>query len=79
MERNENGYPVTERQPEAPKRQRNCDTGTAMCDLDSLMPGYVYAPMQKFCMLYSNGEALKHGTLIEQLYLPMEVYGRERK
>lgn len=45
--------------------------------VDMLEPAYVYAPRQKFCMLYSNDEALWHGTLFEQLYKPMEVYGRE--
>ena len=37
---------------------------------------YVYAPKQSFCMLYSDTEAMKHGTLFEQLYKPMEVYPR---
>ena len=45
--------------------------------LDSFMPGYIYAPRQKFCMLYSARDALSHGTLFEELYKPMEVYGRE--
>jgi hypothetical protein len=40
-------------------------------------PAYVYAPSQKFCMLFSDDDALWHGTLFEQLYKPMEVYGRE--
>lgn len=37
---------------------------------------YVYAPKQSFCMLYSDSDALTHGTLFEQLYKPMEVYPR---
>ena len=45
--------------------------------LDGFMPGYIYAPRQKFCMLYSTRDALSHGTLFEELYKPMEVYGRE--
>lgn len=45
--------------------------------LDSMEPAYVYAPSQKFCMLFSDDDALWHGTLFEQLYKPMEVYGRE--
>lgn len=44
---------------------------------DEVKLAYVYAPNQKFCMLYSAEEALKHGTLFENLYKPMEVYGRE--
>lgn len=38
---------------------------------------YVYAPNQRFRMLYSASDALDHGTLFEELYKPMEVYGRE--
>ena len=45
--------------------------------LDSRPLAYVYAPNQRFCMLYSASDALNHGTLFEQLYKPMEVYGRE--
>ena len=80
MERNENGYPVRDMAPQGGSTRESCqnrDTGTTFCDLDGLMPGYVYAPMQKFCMLYSPEEALRHGTLFEQLYKPTEVYGRE--
>ena len=45
--------------------------------LDAYPLAYVYAPDQRFCMLYSAEDALSHGTLFEQLYKPMEVYGRE--
>ena len=45
--------------------------------LDSRPLAYVYAPNQRFCMLYSASDALDHGTLFEALYKPMEVYGRE--
>lgn len=38
---------------------------------------YAYAPDQMFRLLYSAGDALKHGTLFEELYKPMEVYGNE--
>ena len=50
--------------------------GTGDCR-DNMPLGYVYAPDQKFCMLYSAKDALAHGTLFEELYKPMEVYGRE--
>ena len=50
--------------------------GTGTC-LDSKPLAYVYAPNQMFRMLYSANDALKHGTLFEELYKPMEVYGRE--
>ncbi|MBO7196363.1 MAG: spore coat associated protein CotJA [Clostridia bacterium] len=42
-----------------------------------MLLAYVYAPDQRFRMLYSANDALKHGTLFEELYKPMEVYGRE--
>ena len=45
--------------------------------LDTMPLAYVYAPNQKFCMLYSASDALSHGTLFEQLYKPTEVYGNE--
>ena len=45
--------------------------------LDNMPLAYAYAPDQMFRMLYSANEALKHGTLFEELYKPMEVYGRE--
>lgn len=45
--------------------------------IDTLPLAYVYAPNQNFRMLYSAEEALKHGTLFEELYKPKEVYGRE--
>ena len=50
--------------------------GDGTC-LDMKPLAYVYAPNQKFRMLYSANDALKHGTLFEELYKPMEVYGRE--
>lgn len=50
--------------------------GSGNC-LDNMLVGYVYAPDQRFRMLYSANDALKHGTLFEELYKPMEVYGCE--
>lgn len=68
MERNENGYPRS----------------TAPCDphsdaLDSLPLGYSYTPIQRWRMMYRPAEALSRGTLFEELYKPMEVYGHESK
>ena len=78
MERNENGYPGHRVDlGNAGQGGSGCAADSDKSCLDNLMPGYVYAPMQKFCMLYSADEALRHGTLFEQLYKPMEVYGRE--
>ena len=45
--------------------------------LDNMPLAYVYGPDQMFRMLYSANDALAHGTLFEELYKPMEVYGRE--
>lgn len=45
--------------------------------IDEMSLAYVYSPDQKFCMLFSDEQALAHGTLFEQLYKPMEVYGNE--
>lgn len=50
--------------------------GNGSC-LDNMPLAYVYAPDQVFRMLYSANDALKHGTLFEELYKPKEVYGRE--
>ena len=50
--------------------------GDGSC-LDNMPLAYVYAPNQVFRMLYSANDAMKHGTLFEELYKPMEVYGRE--
>lgn len=50
--------------------------GDGSC-LDYKPLAYVYAPDQMFRMLYSANDALKHGTLFEELYKPREVYGRE--
>jgi len=47
--------------------------------LDGELLAYVYAPDQRFRLLYSAKDALTHGTLFEELYKPMEVYGREQK
>lgn len=45
--------------------------------LDYMPLAYAYAPDQAFRMLYTANDALNHGTLFEELYKPMEVYGRE--
>ena len=56
-------------------RMGQCGEGAS--ELDSMPLAYVYAPNQRFCMLYSASDALDRGTLFEELYKPMEVYGRE--
>lgn len=51
--------------------------GDGSC-LDLKPLAYLYAPDQRFRMLYSADDALRHGTLFEELYKPMEVYGNEQ-
>lgn len=79
MDRNENGYPTPIVGGEE-KGQMNSDRsgcgGDNSC-LDQMTLAYVYAPNQQFRMLYSANEALRRGTLFEELYKPMEVYGNE--
>ena len=91
MERNENGMPIakngkpiedmTRTERRAPMNTDGCSGENGGCGgvgaLGALPLAYVYAPSQKFRMMYSPEDALKHGTLFEELYLPMEVYGRE--
>ena len=66
MEKNENGYP---------RMSSPCDP--AADALDSHPLGYSYTPIQRWRMMYRPDEALSRGTLFEELYKPMEVYGRE--
>ena len=49
--------------------------GDGSC-LDNMPLAYVYAPDQVFRLLFTANDALKNGTLFEELYKPMEVYGR---
>ena len=69
MEKNENGYPVSDRSREDPE----CG-GVSLSDKPL---GYAYVPIQRWRMLYKPEDGLKAGTLFEELYLPMEVYGHE--
>lgn len=80
MLKNENGCPCMNT---APQGARTGETamhmgcgGTGDC-LDEKPLAYAYVPDQRFRMLYSAEQALAHGTLFEELYKPMEVYGRE--
>ena len=104
MDKNENGFPITEKRPSTNggcgcEGYGNGDAGGTMHEnngtngsrvqgiagngcggttcVDAFPLAYVYAPNQTFRLLYSASEALKHGTLFEELYKPMEVYGRE--
>ena len=77
MERNQNGYPVTPGEVQR-NGQYGCDNGHGEkgVPLDDMPIGYAYVPMQKFRMLFSAENALSHGTLFEELYLPTEVYAK---
>lgn len=79
---NGGGCPRSEVRESTQKLNENVTTvGNGGCGgsgcVDALSLAYVYAPNQNFRMLYSAEAALKHGTLFEELYKPMEVYGRE--
>ena len=85
MDKNENGYPCRCMSGSA-DGSAPCQNGTAAdmggnCGgggcLGEMPLAYVYAPNQTFRMLYTANDAMKHGTLFEELYKPMEVYGRE--
>ncbi len=84
MERNENGYSefrFTNPQNTQNRSSQNgsCRGGCGMKPEDGMCDGcgahqlaMVYSPYQCWRMLYSPDEALKHGTLFEELYKPLE-------
>ncbi len=80
MLKNENGYPcvntVVRTLPTDETGTPSGCGGAGNC-LDNMPLAYVYSPDQRFRMLYSAEQALAHGTLFEELYKPMEVYGLE--
>ena len=64
MEKNENGFynsPMDNPQNMSIRRE-NCEHQLAM----------VYSPYQCWRLLYSETDALNHGTLFEELYKPLE-------
>lgn len=78
MERNENGYPTaTSRGSGADCRGIDAESVVG-ASLGERPLAYAYVPIQGWRMLYTPAEALKNGTLFEELYMPMEVYGREQ-
>ena len=72
MEKNQNGEPRV-RNSEPTEHGTGCGGGADM------PLGYAAFPIQKFRLLYSASDALSHGTLFEELYLPMEVYNNGNK
>ena len=67
MEKNENGYYTDETAP-IPEGLRMIDCRG--CSQRQL--AMVYSPYQCWRQLYSEEEALNHGTLFEELYKPLE-------
>ena len=74
MDRNENGMPMPDNRSNGNGINPGCGGGGRLMDKPL---AYVYAPDQAFRMLYSANDALRHGTLFEELYKPKEVYGNE--
>ena len=64
MEKNENAYPMTTRGNAC---GRNASNGCS----DGLQLAMVYSPHQSWRMLLSPEDALKSGTLFEELYKPL--------
>jgi hypothetical protein len=78
MERRENGMPSVPRRDgcsggEMPRENMNGCGGGVRCIDENTHLASVYAPMQKWRMLYPIDKALSHGTLFEELYKPLEV------
>ena len=80
MDKNQNGMPIL---PD----MGGCESAPMLCDgvqlamvyapmqsfrKDGVQLAMVYAPMQSFRKLYSEADALRHGTLFEELYKPLE-------
>lgn len=67
MERNEKGYP---------RMLGDCPESDEATLFDKPL-AYAYVPIQRWRLLYPTNDALGKGTLFEELYKPLEVYGRE--
>ena len=59
-----------------PERRDTCYESES-ATLHDMPLGYAYVPIQRFRMMYSPEDALAHGTMFEELYKPLEVYGNE--
>ena len=62
MDKNPNGIPIM---PGEEQKDPSCPCGGVQLAM-------VYAPKQAFRKLYAEGEALRRGTLFEELYKPLE-------
>lgn len=63
MDKNPNGTPIYPEQNGCPEQ---------WMPAEGVQLAMVYAPKQAFRMLYSEADALRHGTLFEELYKPLE-------
>ena len=93
MERNENGFSVKWEQREQQRDFACPGTGepwqngslgdagsgnlgcAAECSDKQL--AMVYSPKQCWRMIFSPADAMRHGTMFEELYKPLEGYGNE--
>lgn len=62
MDKNQNGIPIMPEQ----------DACKPACPCEGAQLAMVYAPKQEFRKLYSEMDALHHGTLFEELFKPLE-------
>ncbi len=53
------------------KNENGCTQKRDMCRNDGLQLAMTYSPYQSWRMLMSSDDALKHGTLFEELYKPL--------
>ena len=67
MEKNENGLSVR-------RAGEPGDMMTPSCSEDKRQLAMVYSPAQAFRMLYTPEQALRHGTLFEELNKPFGGY-----
>lgn len=67
MEKNQNGEPIV-------RSRENGEMKMGCRCIEDMPLGYAVFPVQKFRLLYSAEDALKHGTLFEELNLPKGVY-----
>ncbi len=83
MEKNKNGYSNFnfgnrsglncrgENRPNSPNGNGGGNSETANDSCMGKQLAMVYSPYQNFTMMYSPMDALKHGTLFEELYKPL--------
>ena len=89
MERNENGYPKGGGSSSGNNQSmddgnrivqennnESCPESNEATLFDKPL-AYAYVPIQRWRLLYPMEKSLSMGTLFEELYKPMEVYGNE--